>query len=301
MKHSSDADAEWGANGVSDDTGKLNTQALIDAGLFVDSGELAVRPLLKFAAKTDIGNFRDTNEDKFEFYEPDDPAILGSRGSLFAVSDGMGGAAAGQIASEQTLSMLIEAYYNYYNSGTLDGSPIDAETALQSAVLVANGKVHDYGKNIRPEWQGMGATLTCAAFLRNRVYVAQVGDSRAYLIRDEQIRQVTLDHSLAEENKRRGIQMAVPRNFLTRCIGAHPAVEPDIYVEMIKLGDLWVLCSDGLVGDVSDEQIRRTVLERDPAEAVCDLIAMAKQRDNGGRDNITVMVIAVRGMAPLSA
>ncbi len=281
----------------------LDPNELIKAGLLIDTGEVAVYPIVKVAAKTDIGAKRDNNEDKFEFYEPDDMAVLGLRGCLYAVCDGMGGAAAGQIASEQALNKLIEAYYHYYNTGTLDGKPIDVETALKNAIMVANGTVREFA-NRRQEWSGMGAVLTCAAFVRNRVYVAQVGDSRAYLIRDEQIRQVTLDHSLVEERVRMGLlskaeaERATYKNVITRSIGTQATVEPDIYVEAVKLGDHWVLCSDGLTNHVEDEEIRRIVLDQCPAEAVFELVRLAK--DRGGLDNITAIVISVRGMAPLA-
>src|SRR5580658_8041657 len=98
-----------------------------------------------------MGMVRENNEDKFDFYEPDDPEILGLRGCLYAVSDGMGGAAAGQVASEQTLNMIIEAYYNYYNKPH-DDEMVDCHTALESATRVANGIVKDYAGR-RPDWK----------------------------------------------------------------------------------------------------------------------------------------------------
>lgn len=262
--------------------------------LFVEDAN--VHPVLKCAARTDRGMKRDLNQDKFEFFEPDDPEILATRGALYAVADGMGGAAAGQVASEETLNKLIEAYYRYYNTNSVDGLPIDAETALANAAMVANGRVFDIGTHAHPEWKGMGATLTCVVFVRNRAYIAQVGDSRAYLIRDEQIRQVTMDHSLLEENRRMGLSTNVPRNMLTRSVGTRPHVEVDIFLEAVRQHDIWVLCSDGLIDYMEPEEIRQVALNNCPIDAVSEMIESAKTR--GGSDNITVMVVTVREMAP---
>lgn len=277
-------------------TQKLGTTELkeLNPDLIEDTN---VRPLVKCAARTDRGMKREINQDKFEFYEPDDVALLASRGSLYAVSDGMGGAAAGQVASEETLNKLVEAYYQFYNNVSMDGHPIDVETALTNAALVANGRVYDFGNNLRPEWKGMGATLTCVVFVRNRAYIAQVGDSRAYLIRDEQIRQVTLDHSLLEENRRQGLNTNVPRNMLTRSMGTRPHIEVDIFAETVKIGDVWVLCSDGVIDYLEDSEIKAVAGAKCPVEAATEIIETAKSR--GGSDNVTVMVISVRGMAPL--
>ncbi len=283
-------------------TETLDIQALVDAGLIADPKATVAYPEVRIAAKTDMGMVREYNEDKFEFYEPEDPEILKLRGSLYAVADGMGGAAAGQIASEQTLHMLIEAYYNYYNIGTVEGEPIDVELALTSAVRVANGIVRSY-TNQRPDWSGMGATLTCVVLVRNQAFVAQVGDSRGYLIRDGRIRQVTQDHSWVEEQVRSGLlsrqeaEDSPYRNVITRSIGTLATVEPDVFVEFVRTGDIWVLCTDGLTAYIADDEIRHWCLELAPAEAVRKLIQMAK--DRGGRDNITAMVLTVRDMLPL--
>ncbi|HZO88770.1 MAG TPA: Stp1/IreP family PP2C-type Ser/Thr phosphatase [Chthonomonadaceae bacterium] len=281
----------------------LDPNELIKAGL-IQPEEAPVRPEIKFGAKTDMGMKRENNEDKFDFYEPDDPKVLSQRGSLYAVCDGMGGAAYGQIASEHALNTLIEAYYKYYNQLNLDGTPIDVETALKNAILVANGVVRNYASK-RQELSGMGTTLTVTAFVRNRVYIAQVGDSRAYLIRDEQIRQVTLDHSLVEEWRRMGriseeeAARATYKNVITRSIGTQSTVEPDIYIELVKKADRWVLCTDGLTAYLQDEEIRQIALKSCPSEAVWEMVNLAKER--GGHDNITAMVIWVRDLVPLAA
>src|SRR5579884_3112214 len=145
-----------------------------------------VVPVLKYAAKTDMGQVRENNEDKFDFYEPEEPAILAQRGCLYAVADGMGGALAGQIASELTLKRLLSAYY--------DHPADDPHTAMREAILEANNYIHALAQAI-PERNGMGSTLVAAVFIEDSVFIVQVGDSRAYLLRQGQLRQVTVDHS----------------------------------------------------------------------------------------------------------
>jgi protein phosphatase len=255
-----------------------------------------VIPLVKYAAKTDMGQVRENNEDKFDFYEPEAPAILASRGSLFAVADGVGGSLAGQIASELMLKTLIASYY--------DSLCTEPRAALEEAVALANDKVHAVSEMI-PERSGMGTTLTALVFVEDRAYVAQVGDSRAYLIRDGVGRQVTNDHSWVSEQVRVGLmteeeaEQSPYRNVITRSIGSTARVNPDIFVEQSRVGDLWVLCSDGLTGHVSNEEIVRISVRHSPSEAARQLIELANSR--GGRDNITVFVISLRDLYEIPA
>lgn len=248
---------------------------------------------LKYSAKTDMGQVRENNEDKFDFYEPEEPALLAARGSLFAVGDGIGGAQAGQIASEMMLKLLISTYYN--NPHT------EVNRALVDAISAANDRIYHLAQMI-PERNGMGTTLTGAVFIEDRVVIAQVGDSRAYLLRDGTITQVSQDHSWVEENVRAGLmsrgdaENSPFRNVITRSVGAAPDVQPDLFVEECRSGDIWVLCSDGLTGYVQDDEILKIAGGYAPSEATRQFIELANAR--GGRDNITVFVIAVRGIFP---
>ncbi len=250
-------------------------------------------PVLKFAAKTDMGQVRENNEDKFEFYEPESPAILAARGCLYAVADGIGGAQAGQIASETMLKKLIANYY--------DSPAPDLINALYDSIVATNDYIYHLAQMI-PERNGMGTTLTAVVFLEDRVIVAQVGDSRAYLIRDGAIRQVTLDHSWVEEQVRAGLmtrqaaEMSPFRNVITRSIGAMANVEPEFFEEQARPGDVWVLCSDGLSGYVTDDEIGQIAGSNAPSEAARQFLELANAR--GGRDNITAFVIAVRDLRP---
>lgn len=299
----SDLDANFNRNGSVDDlddeqesTAKFARSELVRGWREYEAKMPRVVPLIKFAAKTDMGQVRENNEDKFDFYEPEIPSILAARGSLFAVGDGIGGALAGQIASEMLLKNLITLYY--------DHPAPDVETALRDAIVETNKKVYDLAQMI-PERAGMGSTLTAAVFVEDRVVIAQVGDSRAYLIRDNIARQVTSDHSWVEEQVKAGVltrydaETSPFRNLITRSIGAAPTVQPDFYEEKARVGDIWLLCSDGLTGHVHDEEIVRIVIKHSPSEATRQLVELANA--HGGRDNITVIILSIRDLLPIPA
>lgn len=246
-------------------------------------------PRIQFAAKTDLGRVRENNEDKFDFYETDDATLLATRGCLYAVADGMGGHAAGQIASELALKNLISRYY--------DNPDDDVPSALTTAIHGANEAIYEIASAFH-ERSGMGTTLTAAAVVEDRVYIGHVGDSRAYLIRDDTIRQITYDHSWVAEQVRLGTmteeeaELSPYRNVITRAIGTQPFVEPEIFEERAQKGDIWVLCSDGLTGHVEADEIRLIASTQSPSEACRQLVELANAR--GGRDNITVIVFVIR-------
>lgn len=272
-----------------DSTAKFDREALVRGWREYEPRIPRLVPFLKYAAKTDMGQVRENNEDKFDFYEPEEPPVLAARGSLFAVGDGVGGAQAGQIASEMTMKNLIAYYY--------ESPAYDVESALYDAVTATNDKVTALAQMML-ERNGMGSTLTCAVFVENRVHVAQLGDSRAYLIRDGAIRQVTFDHSWVEEQVRAGMmsredaEVSPFRNVITRSIGAPGVVHPDFFEEEARAGDIWVLCSDGLTTYVEDREILSIAGNHSPSEAARQFIELANGR--GGRDNITVFVISIR-------
>src|SRR5437868_4472922 len=199
--------------------------------------------LLRFGAKTDLGQVRQNNEDKFDFIEPDDPVVLARRGRVYAVADGMGGHSAGQIASELALKIFIRSYYS-------DGAA-QLGQALKRAVRDANAYVVEVAKAI-PGRGGMGTTLTAAVVREDDLIVAQVGDSRVYQIRGDEIRQITQDHSWVAEHVRRGTMteeeaaQSPHRNVITRSLGGAPEVEPDLYELKLQPGDRYLICSDGL-------------------------------------------------------
>lgn len=248
---------------------------------------------VKLGAKTDLGRIRENNEDKFDFYEPEDPAVLATKGSFYGVADGMGGHSAGQIACEMALKVVIRAYYSNPSS--------DTHASLLRAVEESNSMIFDTAQ-MMTERSGMGTTLTAVVVREDMLTVAQVGDSRAYLIRDGQINQITEDHSWVAEQVRIGAmtleeaQASPFRNIITRSIGTSSNVEPDITTHELRVGDIIVLCSDGLSGHLDVSEIRNFSLEHSPSIAAMRMVEEANER--GGRDNITVMVISIRALTP---
>lgn len=284
------------SGGPDESTAKFERSELVRGWREYEARMPRVVPLLKFAAKTDMGQVRENNEDKFDFYEAEDPALLAARGCLYAVSDGIGGAQAGQIASELLVKSLIAGYYDH-------PSP-DLLTALYESIVQANDRIHALSQMI-PERNGMGATLTAMVFCEERVIVAQVGDSRAYCLRNSELFQITQDHSWVEEQVRAGVmsrgdaETSPFRNVITRSVGASPSVQPDFFEEQAQPGDVWLLCSDGLTAYASEEDIAHVLRTCTPSEAVRQFIELANAR--GGRDNITAFVISVRALCPFEA
>jgi protein phosphatase len=236
---------------------------------------------LRSAARTDVGRRRQANEDSFAV-EP----VSG----LYLVADGLGGHTAGQVASGLAAQAVVNAL------ATLEGTTATLSEKLRIAVTAANREVFSTAESKR-ELAGMGTTLVALLARGERVALAHVGDSRAYLVRSGKIRQLTHDHSLVAELVRRreipahAAHQHPHRHVLTRALGVRRTVEPDLAELTPVAGDLFVLCSDGLTGHVGDEEIA-TEVSRDPdLDAACGrLVDLANSR--GGEDNITLVVVA---------
>lgn len=250
---------------------------------------------LVVAARTDMGRVRENNEDKFDFFQPDELPVLAVKGSFFAVADGMGGHESGQVASELGLKTVLTQYYADPDE--------DVEKSLSSAIAAANSYVFDTAQLI-PGRNGMGTTCTVAVVRERDLYVGHLGDSRAYLIRDGKMEQVTDDHSWVAEQVKRGALTEEEaanspfRNVITRSLGAAPEVEPDVYHRELTVGDVLLLCSDGLTGYVDDETIFWITNSCGPSLAALKLVQTACE--NGGGDNVTVVIVAVREIVRLS-
>jgi PPM family protein phosphatase len=248
---------------------------------------------LAVGARTDMGRVRENNEDKFEFLEPDEPAVLATKGRFYAVADGMGGHQAGQIASELALKTVIRAYYADRTR--------DVAQSLQHAVEEANRYLTDVARTIT-ERSGMGTTLTGAVVREDELFVVQVGDSRCYLLRDGRMEQVTEDHSWVQEQVRRGAmtleeaETSPFRNVITRSLGAAPEVEADLFAIKLEPGDRLLLCSDGLSGMVDDAELFEIARDGSASVAAWNLVDRAVE--NGGKDNVTVLVLDVRAIEP---
>ena len=242
------------------------------------------------AERTDVGMQRQANEDNFI-----------ARSPLFVVADGMGGAQAGEVASQTAVEV--------FKHGLPEGVP---EATLQQMIGVANRNIHDQA-HADSSLSGMGTTIT-AAFVnseREEVVVGHVGDSRAYRLRNGILQRLTRDHSLVEEMRRRGqiteeqAEDHPQRSIITRALGPEPEVEVDIQAVPAEPGDIFLLCSDGLTTLLNDERIRELMSGATRLEAAVKTLVDEANRA-GGRDNITVSIFQVedpenplpRGEAP---
>src|SRR5467141_4504826 len=253
-------------------------------------------------AKTDLGRSRDHNEDRFlvadltrktASLQPDvRQHDIGPRGTLLVVADGMGGAAAGELASEMATDTIYAHLMKTWNAED-EVTPQRFAYRLKEAVEVANASIHAHAK-AHPEVRGMGTTTTAAGVLNDHLYLTQVGDSRAYLIRGGEAHQITKDQSLMQRLVEAGelteeeAAQSERRNIILQALGPDPKVKVDLTHQELRRGDLLVLCSDGLSGLVKKEEIAERVGQgTDLAGAAERLIALANER--GGPDNITVV------------
>jgi serine/threonine protein phosphatase PrpC len=259
---------------------------------------LAKQLRLDPAQLTDVGRKREHNEDNMAYVIPKDPQVMAMKGALFIVADGMGGHAAGEVASEIAVDTVSNAYYMDDNE--------DVTTPLLQAIKRANLAIHQRAaENLLRS--GMGTTCVAAVLRGNMAYIANVGDSRAYLVRGGQARQITQDHSWVAEQVRAGLlsedqaRTHAQRNVITRCLGTQPDVEVDVFLEPLQENDSLVLCTDGLSGLISDEEVMRIVDQSVPQESVYHLVERANE--NGGPDNITAIVVRVQevGLEPPGA
>lgn len=254
---------------------------------------LTHRVKVSVACKTDLGRIRENNEDKFEYFIPEDESTLAARGAVFVVCDGMGGHAAGQIASELTAKTFIDVYLNHTAS-----SPQDAARA---AVAAANRYVLDIGRQI-PGRSGMGTTLSALIVWADRAITVQVGDSRIYRLRDGILEQLSVDHTFVEEQVRLGAmsrddaEQSPYAHVLTRAVGVEESITPDVEERELKAGDVFLLCSDGLTNHVQDDEIR-ILLESSPSTAVWKLVNAALM--DGGRDNVTALAVRIDSIEPV--
>jgi PPM family protein phosphatase len=232
---------------------------------------------LRVGAGTDTGRVRTLNEDAYALRAAD---------GLFVVCDGMGGAPAGEVASQ----MAIDVMLTQLNRGPARSSPGPSDAAylpqtsrLAHAVRSSNAFIYDRAQR-DPEQAGMGTTLVGAWIRQHVASVAHVGDSRAYLWRDDRLEALTCDHSLS----------AAQANVLVRVLGREPEVDVDLTEVPVQPGDYVLLCSDGLTRMVAEPEMARAIFTFREPQRICDhLIAAANQ--NGGSDNITVVVIEVKG------
>jgi PPM family protein phosphatase len=236
--------------------------------------------IVEHAGTTDVGRQRSTNEDSLLVHPP-----------YFAVADGMGGAKAGEVASQLAVEVLEEEI-----AGHPDEPP---EAQLSKALREANRRIFDLSTDDESR-RGMGTTVTAARLHDRDVSLGHVGDSRAYRLREGELEQLTRDHSLVAELQRSGqlspeaAEHHPQRSIITRALGPEPDVEVDTYTVPGREGDVFLLCSDGLTGMVSDDEMASIVRRADSlGEAADSLVRAANQ--SGGKDNITVVLFSLAG------
>jgi serine/threonine protein phosphatase PrpC len=259
--------------------------------------------LVNVFGRTDVGRTREHNEDAFVVADltANDASLqpsvrthrVGRKGTLFMVADGMGGAAAGEIASQMAIEVVLKELRD--NWITLETPTADAfATCLKRAAQAANQMIHGYATS-HQEYRGMGTTATIAGLLADTLYLAQVGDSRGYLVRDGVAKQITKDQSLMQKLIEAGelteeeAAMSERRNIILQALGPEPNIKVDLTFQRLRRGDTLVLCSDGLSGQVSRDEIAQVISEeKDLVQACRKLIDKANQA--GGPDNITVII-----------
>lgn len=233
---------------------------------------------MRVGVKTDVGRVRRLNEDAYWVAPP-----------YFAVADGMGGHAAGEVASR----LAVDAV-----RAVAEANPdAPAEHVIPLAMRSANEAVWRCSREVAA-LHGMGTTLTVVKLEPGRCVIGHVGDSRCYLVRGRTLRQVTQDHSVVAELVRAGNLSRdeafdhPQRNLLTRALGVRPDVKPDILIEAVRPGDRLLLCTDGLTSLVPDEDVLSLVADSDDPDAVAARLVHAAN-ERGGSDNITVVVVEV--------
>ena len=248
------------------------------------------------AGLSDVGRQREHNEDRF---------VLLPEHALYIVADGMGGHRAGDVASQLATTEVAEFFKTTITDDItwpfpFDASKTEEENRLITGIKLANRKIYDKALASR-ELHGMGTTVVGLLYApkRNQVYVAHVGDSRCYRVRNGGIEQLTRDHSLINEYLQAMPELPseqrdnLPKNVITRALGMHDQVQVDTKVDVPHPGDVYVLCSDGLSGMLTDQEIAEIV-----SGAGSDLEGAAKKlieraNEHGGEDNVTAVVVQV--------
>ena len=272
-------------------------------GLQIDDSvePMTLGEALEMAVCTDPGEVRPHNED----------AVFGDAAlGLAILADGMGGYSAGEVASSMATSLLARNLVATLEEREpqqfdADGQRV-AHHQLRERIEQANAEIY-FAAQSHPQLYGMGTTLLVAWFYDNMVTLAHLGDSRAYRLRGDLLERLTRDHSLLQEQLDSGIisaeeaRFSLSKNLVTRALGVNLTVEPEIRDFSVQRGDVYLLCSDGLNDMVGDVEIGETMraLAADPVAAAERLVQMAN--DNGGRDNISVILVRVRGEFPARA
>jgi PPM family protein phosphatase len=240
---------------------------------------------LAVAARTDVGRIRKGNEDSLH-------ASANEYRGLFIVADGMGGHAAGEVASEMAVEIVS---HDLSDLNDLDAP--DAHSRVSRALRDANRAVYERTRTERDKL-GMGSTVSALLLSENKYIVGHVGDSRIYIVRDGQMQQLTRDHSLVQEQVDAGLltpeqaRRHPQSNVITRCVGMADDIDPDVFNGEVQIGDTFLLASDGLTGMIEDRRIQQLLVSRAKPERIVDAL-IQEANMNGGNDNITAVVVRV--------
>lgn len=236
--------------------------------------------------KTDVGKVRENNEDSlFVSVEP-----IGKLENLFIVADGMGGHNAGEVASKNSIDFLCK----YLKENKVE---LDCEGLILDGIFFANAEIFKQSKN-EPDKAGMGTTFSMGTINNNMLHIGHIGDSRIYKISNNEMKQITVDHTYVNEMVSKGLmtqeqaEVDPHRNYITRVVGGEPTVMVDYYEVPVVKGDKILICSDGLTGMVKNDVINDIISSNSDIKTSVDLL-INKALDNGGRDNITVIIILV--------
>ncbi len=254
---------------------------------------------IDIAAQSDVGRRKKNNEDSYGVVREGAPGVqLFQEGAFLCVADGLGGHIGGEIASKLAVTLVREALKEPCPPPPPDAEELDEQgpiPVLRDACGRANENIYRTNQDLITKGRPMGTTLLAAVVMPKKAYLANAGDSRAYHIRESGIIARTEDHSWVDEQVKQGLmskdeaEKDARKNVVTRCIGTHPQVEIDTYTWHIVPGDMLLLCTDGLVNMVRDTEISAEFRKGgSPAEIAHRLVALANE--NGGKDNITVVV-----------
>jgi serine/threonine protein phosphatase PrpC len=256
---------------------------------------------LEFVAKSDPGMVREHNEDCFSLT----PALADGFG-LAILADGMGGHNAGEIASAMAIVVIRTSLETELAKLVLPEQADQAwaiRTMVIAAIKLANSTILDAAV-VEPDYSGMGTTLVLALFQQERIMIAHVGDSRAYRFRQGQLERITRDHSILQEHIDAGLisledaRFSQHKNIITRALGVAFDVDPDVLEDFAEVGDMYLLCSDGLSDMIDDDEIGAILSHFDANQALaCDALVDAANI-NGGRDNVSVILIKVSAVSP---
>ena len=258
---------------------------------------------IEIAGRTDVGLVREHNEDSFlignlaagDAYSENDAGVLHAEAqpALLMVADGVGGAASGEIASSLATQVVYDKLRERAANGALKGAIVIADS-LQQAVFAANQAIHEHSKANRTH-HGMGTTATIGLVVSGMIYFAQVGDSRAYIIRGGVARQMTKDQSLVQRMVDAGkltpeqAERSEHRNIILQALGPEKAIVPELTRDRLMNDDVIVLCSDGLSNQMSAAEIASMAAKHADLEALCDAL-IQRALDTGAPDNVTVVV-----------